>query len=97
MHAANGNERISETEAFVENVLDDLLAEAALDGADGPIKPRAVLIEMAARALARAVLGYRLLPEEATEMALGRASAIMLEAVERSCARLPPELRVIGS
>jgi hypothetical protein len=47
---------MSETEAFVENVLDDLLAEAALDSSDGPIEPRAVLFEIAARALARVVL-----------------------------------------
>lgn len=56
MYAANGNEPLSETEGLVENILNDLLAEAELDGPDGPIDPRHALIEMAARAIARAVL-----------------------------------------
>ena len=38
MRVANGNEPLNETEGLVENVLDDLIAEAAInEGPDGPL------------------------------------------------------------
>jgi len=96
MQAANGNDPLNETEGLVENVLDDLIAEAALDeGPDGPLDPRVVLIEMAARAMARAVLKHEVFPREVQRMALGRLSALLTEALERAEARLPPRLRVV--
>jgi hypothetical protein len=96
MQVANGNEPLNETEGLVENVLDDLIAEAALDeGSDGPLDPRVVLIEMAARAMARAVLKHEVYPREIERMALGRLSAILLEALARAEARLPPGLSVV--
>jgi hypothetical protein len=83
-------------EGLVENVLDDLIAEAALDeGPDGPLDPRVVLIEMAARAMARAVLKHEVYPREVQRMALGRLSRILLEALARAEARLPPQLSVV--
>jgi hypothetical protein len=96
MRAANGNEPLNETEGLVENVLDDLIAEAALDeGPDGPLEPRVVLIEMAARAMARAVLKHEIYPREVQRMALGRLSRILLEGLARAEARLPPRLSVV--
>lgn len=96
MRVANGNEPLNETEGLVENILDDLIAEAALDeGSDGPLDPRVVLIEMAARAMARAVLKHEVYPREVQQMALGRLSAILLEALARAEARLPPALSVV--
>jgi hypothetical protein len=85
MQAANGNKPLNETEGLVENVLDDLIAEAALD--EG--------LEMAARAMARAVLKHEVFPREVQRMALGRLSALLTEALERAEARLPPRLRVV--
>ncbi|MHB2211440.1 hypothetical protein [Methylobacterium sp. CM6257] len=96
MQVANRNEPLNETESLVENILDDLIAEAALDeGPDGPLDPRVVLIEMAARAMARAVLKHEVYPREVQRMTLGRLSALLTEALERTQARLPPELSVV--
>jgi hypothetical protein len=96
MRVANGNEPLNETEGLVENVLDDLIAEAALDeGPEEPLDPRVVLIEMAARAMARAVLNHEVYPQEVQKMTLGRLSALLTEALKRAQARLPPELSVV--
>lgn len=95
MTAANSNEGLSETEGFVESVLDDLVAEAAEEGTDGPLEPRTLMIEMAARALARVVLDYGVMPAQASEMMNGRLSHILMDEVERSRAKLPPNLSVV--
>lgn len=96
MQVANGNEPLNEIEGLVENVLEGPIAEAALhEGPDGPSDPRVVLIEMAARAMARAVLDYEPKPRAVEKMALERLSALLTEALERAQARLPPELCVV--
>ncbi|MGH1587866.1 hypothetical protein ACRBEV_05300 [Methylobacterium phyllosphaerae] len=96
MRVANGNKPLNETEGLVENILDHLMAEAALDeGSDGPLDPRVMLIEMAARAMARTVLNHEVFPQEVQRMALGRLSAILLEALARAEAHLPPQPRVV--
>lgn len=95
MNAANGNELLSETAVLVENILDDLLAEVVLDGPNGPIDPSDALIEMAARAIARAVLDHGVPPSDAAALAQGRSMAIMMGAVELSSARVAPSLRLI--
>jgi hypothetical protein len=48
-----------------------------------------VLIEMAARAIARTALGYEVGPLEIKEIVLGRFSAPLMEVAERAGARLP--------
>ncbi|TGD92634.1 hypothetical protein [Methylobacterium nonmethylotrophicum] len=91
----NDNEGLNETEGFVENVLDDLIYEAAEDSNDGPLAPGPVLIEMAARALARMVLHYDFSPDETIKLAAGRFATILHEQVERLDARLPADLRLV--
>lgn len=95
MVPANSNEGLNETENLVEARLDDLLDEAELDGPDGPLDPRPVLIEMAARALCRAVFTYGVMPELAESCTRSRMSFIMKEEIERSDAKLPPDIRLV--
>ena len=97
MVPANSNEGLNETEVLVENILDDLIAEAELDdGQVTPLDPRPVLIEMAARALCRAVFNYGVMPELADSCTRARMSCIMKEEIERSRAKLPPDIRLVA-
>lgn len=95
MTAANSNEGLSEAKGLAENLLDDLVAEAAEEGQNGPLEPQVLMIEMAARALARAVLDYGIMPNEASEMMQGRLSHILADEVARSRAKLPPDIRLV--
>ena len=96
MVSVNSNEGLNETEGLVENILDDLIAEAESDdGPVGPLDPRPVLIEMAARALCRAVFDYGVMPELAESCTRSRMSFIMKEEIERSDAKLPPDVRLV--
>jgi hypothetical protein len=72
----------NEYESLAENLLDDLVDECAEDEGDGPLEPRLALIEIAGRAIARAVLEHQLDPEAAIRFANGRASRVMLDAIE---------------
>jgi hypothetical protein len=95
MTPANSNEGLNEAEILVENVLDDLLDEAEKDGPDGPLDPGALLVEMAARALSRAVLDHDMMPDEARDYMARRMTTILNEAVDRSTATMAPDLRVV--
>ncbi len=91
----NDNEGLNEIDGFVENVLDDLIYEAAEDSHDGPLALGPVLIEMAARALTRMVLDHGLSPDETIKLATGRFATILHEQVKRLDARLPADLRLV--
>lgn len=95
MVPANSNEGLTEIENLVEARLDDLLDEAELDGPEGPLDPRLVLIETAARALCRAVFDYGVTPQLADSCTRSRLSFIMMEELGRSRAKLPPDLRLV--
>ena len=91
---ANDNEELSENESFCENILEDLLAEAA---EDNPIDPCEALIELGARAMARAVLDYEVYPRDAASMTHARFMNIIKQAVDRLEADEPKHLRIVST
>jgi|SRR5215213_11073003 len=94
MTTANDNEALSECEAHAERMIDEALALAAEDIGNGPLEPGPFLIELAGRAIACAVLTYKVSPDVAVEMADRRAMHVMITAVEQHQARLPPAIRL---
>lgn len=82
---------------LVENILDDLEAEAALDEEGGPLDPRWVLLQAAARAIARSTLNYEVPPQSAIDYALGLAARIMMDAVIAHEERKRPKLYMVKS
>ena len=91
---ANDNEELSENASLCENILDDLLDEAA---EDDPIDPRVALIELGARAMARVVLDYEVYHRDAASMTHARFMNIIKQAVDRLEADEPKHLQIVST